>query len=174
MNRSRRELFNLDNEINLEDFIKIPPGLSGNVFKCRVIYSEIIHDVEFHPYTINPVNKLYAVNGDAINYDHKYENRSAIQKLLCKAVEGEILIVRNGYVTDTSYANVVFSDSRNFITPSAPLLRGTKREKLLRSGIIREEAIRLKDIPKFEYIYLINSLIDLEDEVRLPVQNIVI
>ncbi|PKL84021.1 MAG: hypothetical protein CVV24_01820, partial [Ignavibacteriae bacterium HGW-Ignavibacteriae-3] len=164
----------LENEIDLNNFIKFPAELSDNLFKCRVLYSDNIHDVEFHPYTITPVNKLYAVYDDGINYDHKYENRSAIQKLLCKAGDGEILIVKNGYITDSSYANVVFSYSNYFITPSTPLLKGTKRELLLKSGKIREEVIRLVDISQFEYCYLINAMIDLEDEVRISIKNIVV
>lgn len=174
MNRSRRELFHLETELDLTDFIRIPRELSNNLFKCRVTYSEVIHNIEFHPYTIRPITKLYAVYDDSLLYDHKYEDRRNIQKHLCKADDGEILIVKNGLITDTSYSNVVFSDYKNFFTPSIPLLKGTKREKLLESGRIREEEIRVTDLQKFKCVYLVNALIDLDDKIRVPIENIVL
>lgn len=174
MNKSRRELFNSDDVLDLSDVIKIPHELSNNLFKCRVTYSERIHDIEFHPYTIRPITKLNVVYDDVLTYDYKLEDRREIQKHLCKADGSEILIVKNGFITDTSYSNVVFSDFINLYTPATPLLRGTKRAKLLELGRIREGEIRLTDLQKFKYVYLINALIDLEDNVRIPVGNIVI
>ena len=174
MNKSRRELFHSVDEIDLSDLIRIPRELSNNLFKCRVLYSEKIHDVEFHPYAIRPITKLNAVYDDSISYDHKYEDRRNIQKHLCRADAGEILIVKNGFITDTSYSNVVFSDFTNLFTPVTPLLKGTKRAKLLEIGRIREEEIRLTDLQKFKYVYLINALIDLDDKVHIPIENIVL
>lgn len=172
LNKSRRELFKSEDLIDLSDHIRIPRGLSGNLFKCRVIYSEKIQEIEFHSYTIQPITKLNVVYDDELNYDYKLEDRGEIQKHLCKVDAGEILIVKNGFVTDTSYSNVVFSDFTNLYTPSTPLLKGTKRAKLLEIGRIREEEIRVTDLQKFKFVYLINALIDLDDNVRIPIGNI--
>ena len=101
------------------------------------------------------------VYDDTLIYDYKLEDRRDIQKHLCKTDNGEILIVKNGFITDTSYSNVVFSDFTNLFTPATPLLKGTKRAKLLEIGRIREEEIRLIDLQKFKCVYLINALIDL-------------
>lgn len=174
MNKSRHELFKSDDLLDLSDIIKIPRELSNNLFKCRVTYSERIHDVEFHPYSIHPITKLNMVYDDTLVYDYKIEDRREIQKHLCKAEDGEILIVKNGLITDTSYSNVVFSDFTNLVTPATPLLKGTKRAKLLETGKIREEEIRLTDLHRFKYVYLINALIDLEDNVRIPIENIIV
>lgn len=174
MNKARQELFKSTELIDLLALIRIPRELSKNLFKCRVTYTERIHDFEFHPYAIRPLTKLNVVYDDMINYEYKTEDRREIQKHLCKADAGEILIVKNGFVTDTSYSNVVFSDFTNFYTPVNPLLKGTKRAKLLELGKIREEEIRLTDLNKFKYVYLINALIDLDDNVRIPIEKIVL
>ncbi len=174
MNKSRRDLFKSEDILDLSDQIRIPRELSNNLFKCRVTYSERIHDIEFHPYTIRPITKLNVVYDDTLIYDYKLEDRRDIQKHLCKTDNGEILIVKNGFITDTSYSNVVFSDFTNLFTPATPLLKGTKRAKLLEIGRIREEEIRLIDLQKFKCVYLINALIDLDDNVRIPIGNIVL
>ncbi len=168
MNKSRHELFKSDDLLDLSDIIKIPHELSRNLFKCRVTYSERIHDVEFHPYTIKSITKLIVVYDDNIRYEYKSEDRRDLQKHLCKADGGEILIVKNGLITDTSYSNVVFSDFTKLYTPAKPLLKGTKRARLLANGKICEEEISVKDLKKFKCVYLINALIDLEDNVRIP------
>lgn len=174
MNKSRRDLFKSEDILDLSDLIRIPRELSNNLFKCRVTYSERIHDIEFHPYTIRPITKLNVVYDDTLIYDYKLEDRRDIQKHLCKTDNGEILIVKNGFITDTSYSNVVFSDFTNLFTPATPLLKGTKRAKLLEIGRIREEEIRLTDLRKYKCVYLINALIDLDDNVHIPIENIVL
>jgi 4-amino-4-deoxychorismate lyase len=174
MNKSRYELFRCEDIIDLSDMIRIPNELSNHLFKCRVTYSEKIHDVEFHPYTIKPITKLNVVYDDALFYEYKSEDRREIQKHLCRTDAGDILIVKNGLITDTSFSNVVFSDFTNLFTPATPLLRGTKRAKLLEIGKIREEDIRLADLRNFKCIYLINALIDLDDNVRIPIEKIVL
>ena len=53
----------------------------------------------------------------------------------------DILIIRNGLITDMSYANVAFFDGTQWLTPRIPLLAGTCRERLLETGPIREADI---------------------------------
>jgi 4-amino-4-deoxychorismate lyase len=172
MNKARRELFHLEDEIDLSDVIKIPADLSRHLFKCRVIYSNKIHNVEFHPYTMRPITSLKVVYDDSISYQYKLEDRREFLKHLDNNGTGEILIVKNGLITDTNYSNVVFSDDEEFVTPSTPLLKGTKREKLLQNGKIFEEEIRLTDLHMFKYVYLINAMIDLEDNIRIPIKEV--
>jgi 4-amino-4-deoxychorismate lyase len=85
----------------------------------------------------------------------------------------DILIINNGRVTDTSYCNVVFSDGEKFLTSSTPLLRGTKREKLIREKIIKEEEITLKDLRLFKKAILINAMIDIDDNIEVSTENII-
>jgi 4-amino-4-deoxychorismate lyase len=82
------------------------------------------------------------------------------------------LIVKNGFITDTSSANILFYDGRDWVTPSTPLLMGTCREKLLRGGKIREENIKRDDIYKFKHFRLINAMIG-ENLLPIPIINII-
>lgn len=174
MNNSRKILFNCDDEIILEKIIKIPDELSNNIFKCRVVYSKQIDDVEFQPYFERKISTLQTINVDWIDYSYKFLDRSNLQKLLCKSTADEVLIIKNGFVTDTTFTNVVFYDGKNFFTPNSPLLKGTKREKLLREGIIQEKEIRLDDIKFYKSILLINSMLELDLQKSIPVENVFI
>lgn len=172
MNKTRKELFGLDDEIDLAKELKIPAGLSDSVFKCRVIYSENILAVEFHPYEARNIKSLQIVHADDIDYDYKYEDRSKLQKLLCKCTADDVLIIKNGFVTDTSYSNIVLSKNSKFFTPDTFLLNGTKRQKLLDEKIIEETKITAADIAGYERIFIINSMMNLEEQPGIPVANI--
>ncbi|MDF1611343.1 aminotransferase class IV [Stygiobacter electus] len=173
MNNSRRNLFGTEDKINLEEVIKIPDGISNNVFKCRVVYSEKITDIEFQPYYEKKVNSLQAINVDWIDYSYKYLDRSNLQKLLCKCIADDVLIIKNGFVADTTYSNVVFYDGKNYFTPNTPLLKGTKREKLLREGIIKETEIKISDINNYQSLFLINAMLDIDKAKAIPTNKII-
>lgn len=172
MNKTRKELFCIEDEINLAAELKIPATLSDSIFKCRVIYSEKILAVEFHPYEARNIKSLQIVNADDIDYSYKYEDRSKLQKLLCKCTADDVLIIKNGFVTDTSYSNIVLSKNSKFFTPDTFLLNGTKRQKLLDEKIIEQTKITPSDILWYEKIFIINSMMDLEEQSGIPVANI--
>ena len=99
--------------------------------------------------------------------------RSCINRIFkLKEKCDDVLIIKDGYVTDTSFCNIVFDTGTKFITPSTPLLKGIKREVLLTKGVITEEEIKYTDIKLFKKAHLINAMIDLEDKIELPVMNI--
>ncbi|HON17298.1 MAG TPA: chorismate-binding protein, partial [Spirochaetota bacterium] len=68
-------------------------------------------------------------------------------------------------------ANIAFYDGEKWLTPTKPLLYGTKREYLLEEGKIVEEEISTRDIKFFYKVSLINAMLDLE-EIAIPVLNI--
>lgn len=173
MNKARKDLFGLVDELQLSSAIKVPDGISTSMFKVRVLYSDVIHDIEFHPYSLRQIFSLQIVSGDEIEYSYKYEDRSKLQKLLCKCTADDVLIIKNGFVTDTSYSNVVFSKNGKFFTPNTYLLNGTKRQKLLDENEVIEREIAAKDLAEFEKIYLINSMIDINDQPGIPVNHII-
>lgn len=87
-------------------------------------------------------------------------------------VDEELIIVKNGIITDTSYANLVFYNGKEWHTPSRPLLQGTKRQKLIDEGKIKEREIRVHDLKKFTKCSLINAMLDI-GEIELPVNKII-
>ena len=84
-----------------------------------------------------------------------------------------MIFVKNGLVTDSSYANLVFFDGTEWVTPTTFLLNGTCRQRLLSERKIKERIIHATDIPSFTHIGLINAMIDL-GELCLPLNRIFI
>lgn len=162
MNRSRFELFQNREKIILSEALKTPANLSHGLFKCRVIYSDKIESITFEPYQKRNIKSLKIIESD-VNYQHKFVNRNSIESLLSyKEKYDDILIVKNGFVTDTSFSNICFWDGINWLTPSKPILWGIKRNFLIKTGLIHEKELRINDLKNFEKACLINAMLDLE------------
>lgn len=175
-NQTREILFGLNQTVFLEDIIKIPKEYSSGVAKCKVVYDKSIKGISFSRYVAKPINRLILVEVNGIEYSYKYSDRSCLDELLRNAdcaFDEEILIVKDGLITDTSYSNVAFYDGRDWITPSTPLLAGTKRAKLLDNGVIRAEEIRPADLKYFELIKLFNAMLDFDECPTLLIDSII-
>jgi 4-amino-4-deoxychorismate lyase len=171
MNRSRRELFGSNDFLRLSDYIKVTDSIRNEVTRCRVIYANAIHSIEFYPYYPADIRTLKPVDAGSIVYDHKYLDRSKINALIDKSTADDILMIRNGFVADASFANIVFTDGERWVTPDTPLLRGTMREFLLSNGVIKTERITINDLPLYSHFRLINAMLGF-DAPLLPVSNI--
>ncbi len=174
MDRSVKELFGQKNTINLfESLLKKNPPKSG-LYKCRVVYAQQIESMEFAPYTAKPVNNLKIVYDHEIEYTHKLEDRSKIELLFNQRQYcDDILIVKNGFVTDSSYSNILFYDGGKWITPDTPLLKGTMRQFLLDTAEVKAIPIQVRDIPSFKAFRLINAMLGF-DGPEIDVSKIVL
>ncbi len=174
VNRSRSDLFGLRTEIDLGTIINVPEFASTGIYKCRIEYDAEIRITEFLPYIIKPVTSLRIVEDNNIEYLYKFKDRIIFDVLTKQRGEcDDIIILRNGYVTDSSYANLIFQDdSGNWVTPSSFLLPGTMRASLLYRGLIIESVITLEDIPGYNTVKLINAMLGMDDTAGIPVRNI--
>jgi 4-amino-4-deoxychorismate lyase len=159
LNHSRKLLFGKSDQLKLEDFINVPENAKKGLFRCRVIYSDSVISVEFTPYIQAKIKTLKKVDADSLKYDHKFLDRTALLSLIDKNVADDIVIVRNGLITDTSYANIVFTDGEKWVTPDMPLLKGTMRAFLLGKGVITEERIIFNDLSRFTHLRMINAML---------------
>lgn len=144
----------------------IPANLQNNgLVKCRIVYGSDIVSIDFEPYDMRSINTLALVEHNTIDYAYKYHNRDTINMLKAThSAADDILIVKNMKVTDTSFSNVVFKDYRGKLyTPKSTLLAGTKRKQLLKEGVIEEKEIYASDIHLYKGLYLINAMIDIDD-----------
>jgi 4-amino-4-deoxychorismate lyase len=155
--------FGIIKELPLAELLYFNVNLPLNgVYKLRVIYSKDIIDYSLEPYIPKDIKTLRMIDGGDIDYRFKYENRDAINTLLEKRGDcDDILIVKEGIITDSSYCNVVFGEDSSYFTPADPLLKGTKRESLLISGAIRERVIRDSEIERYRNVFIINAMLDM-------------
>lgn len=142
-------------------------------YKARVVYGEQgIEAVEYAPYSMRNINSLQVVEDDMIVYDYKSTDRSHINALVAQKGEcDEIIIVKHGLLTDTSFTNLAIFDGKQWITPRHPLLPGTKRAALLDKGIIREADITLEDLRNANKISLFNAMVEF-GEMEIAIENV--
>ncbi len=164
MARARKELFGMADDAGLEHLLTLPPGVHEEIVRCRVIYDTEIREIGFIPYVPALVRSLHIVHANHLDYAHKYLDRDALNALVDKAKADDVLIVKNGWVTDCTIANLVFTDGEKNYTPSTPLLRGTQRDLLIQKGIIEETEIRVEDIARFTHFKLVNALLEFDGE----------
>lgn len=173
LNRTRRELLNCIDLINLEKVIEIPENLTSSIYKCRVLYSEVIHNIEFIPYKKKDIKSLKIIHQNSIDYTYKYADRKEINSLYKQKKDcDDILIIKDNKVTDTSYCNIAFFDGLNWFTPK-PLLEGTMRTTLMKNEIILEKEIHLEEIFNYEKARVFNALIGWEGENDIEIDNII-
>ncbi len=162
-----------DNVIDLAQSIVLPSALTDAIHKCRVVYDvEKIQSIEFSLYTPLLVQTLAFVEDNEINYASKYQRRIDLERLKQQADADEVIIVKNGWVTDTSYSNLIFWDGIQWHTPTTYLLNGTMRQRLLQEGKIIETPIRPSDVANFKSLKLINAMLDLENSLEIEVSSL--
>lgn len=173
-NRARAEFFGLSEETDLSQIISIPENCRTGVFRCRVCYSgATIHSIEFIPRQPRTTKSMKLVEDNKIDYHYKYDDRSQLTKLFEQREScDEIIIIKNGLVTDCSVGNLVFFDGTRWLTPSSPLLNGTQRMHLLDELQITEKEIRQEDILNYTKVGIINAFYDLQNMPVIPISNI--
>lgn len=159
VDRSLVDLFQLKSAINLSEILSRQQYPKSGLFKCRMVYGKQVESIEFLPYAPKHPQSLKVVHDLSIDYTYKYEDRSKInslfeQRLFCD----DVLIIKNGFVTDASYSNIVFFEGFRWITPNTPLLKGTMRQFLLDAAEIKEESVTVQDILSFKSFRLINAM----------------
>lgn len=173
MMHALQDLCGYDEDFNLEEFLAHFNFPKTGLFKCRIAYDESTKEVEFLPYTFRILKSLKLVEHDRIRYDYKYTDRKTIEKLYeQKGACDDVLIVRKGLITDTSYANIALRRGPHWYTPWSPLLKGTQRQKLIEENKIITEDIAVEDLPSFDAYKPINALMEFDHE-EVSIQNII-
>lgn len=171
--RTRSKALGLKKHPLLGEAVKVPCGLEQGVLKCRVIYEKEIIRIEYEPHRPHEVHSLKMVYSDSIEYGFKYTDRSELEILFNQRENcDDILVVKNGCITDSFYANVVFWDGEGWITPETPLLPGTMRASLITAGAVMEEHITPDDLRRFQKVKLINAMNNLRNGPEIPIESI--
>ncbi len=156
----------------LSDIINCPEKFKSGIVKCRIIYGFNMLKIEFEPYVLRNIKTLKIIKNDNISYVHKYADRNEINELYKqKGRCDDILIVKNNFITDTSFSNVVLYDGLRWITPANPLLKGTMRQRLIDDKIIVEDDIDIIHLKYFKKIALINAMVEFKHEQNIKIFN---
>jgi 4-amino-4-deoxychorismate lyase len=172
IDRSRRDLLGNKNSLLFEKKIIAETEQLTGIWKCRLVYAEEILEITINPYQTRHINMLRLIKDNTIEYAYKMEDRSKL--LQCFNLRGdcdEIILVKNGLITDTSYSNLAFFDGVKWVTPAHPLLNGVRRQALLKQKKIREENITPADLGRYEKLSLINAMLDL-GEIEVPCTSV--
>ncbi|MBK9737531.1 MAG: aminotransferase class IV [Saprospiraceae bacterium] len=158
-NETRKKLFGITTPLSLRRHMVIPSEVKQGLVKCRVTYNNDIHNITFQPYKPNVIHSVKLVVHDDISYAYKFEQRAELDLLFdLRADSEEIMIIKNGLVTDAYYYNYLFEKDGHIFTPSSPLLCGTMRAFLLSKNTIIAKDIYADKVHKYDFIYMINAM----------------
>lgn len=158
-NDTRNKYFDVDDLIDLSTVITVPQNMYSGLVKCRVIYAVQIQEVSYQHYESRVISSLKIVHCNDIEYSDKATPRLALDNLYAlRESHDEIIIIKNGLVTDAYYYNLAFRKGDQWFTPKTPLLKGIMRQSLLKQGILLEKDILEKDILDYDQIALFNAL----------------
>ena len=144
--------------IELQEYI-YPPN--EKLLKCKVTYDKDgIVDISYMVYSPRDIKTFKLIVDDNISYQYKSTNREALNNLFIKKDDkDEIIIIKNGLITDTSIANIAILIDDIWYTPRLPLLHGTTKNRLLNEGKLKELDIDISTFKKAQKVALMNAMI---------------
>ena len=170
LNRMKKTIHDIYQKPMPELQLDIPNEARKGKYKCRIEYTDTIHSITFSPYQQKLRKSVALAFDDNICYKYKSVDRRNLARLVQQAQTDDVIIVRNGMITDASYCNLVFEDyAGHLFTPSDALLRGTCRQRLIDNGIVTERPICVNELHHYKNVYFINAMMDLEEAQKLPI-----
>ncbi|MGB6094176.1 MAG: aminotransferase class IV [Moheibacter sp.] len=164
--------FEIKNKLKLADLISEIRFPAEGKFKLRILYSEKIESIRLISYLPRIIRSFQLISDDQISYNYKNEDRSDFEYLMNATDADEIIIVKNGLITDSSFSNLIFFDGQKWLTPAHPLLKGTMRSFLIDNHEIEEAEIRVDDLKKFNSFKLINSMLSPDETEPIDISAI--
>ena len=131
----------------------------AGLFKCRVLYDSVILKIEYIPYVQREINSLKLVETEIGNTHYKLEDRSLYAAAF--ALRGDcddIILIKNGLLTDTSFSNIALFDGISWYTPRIPLIYGVNRAELIQQGVLIEKDLKASDLVNFKLVSLFNAV----------------
>ncbi len=145
----------------------IPPV---GIYRCRIVYDINSISVEFFPYEFRPVQSLRLIEAPSgYDYRYKYDDRKVLDDLFAQRGDADdILITRDGWITDTSIANIAFRKDDRWYTPSMPLLAGTTWKRLVATSILIPRPIHQSDLSHYDAFKIFNAMNDWDETSEQP------
>lgn len=173
MNHSRRQLFGIKRQINLQKFLDRQDLPTEGYHKVRIVYDKEVNSFTCQPYEPRLVRKLRVVKLEPFDYRHKYLDRRPLDEAYSYRDGCEDIIMSwHSYITDTYYGNLALFDGQKWWTPVHPLLKGTRRAKLCKEGRLHPTMIRVPDLKYFREVRIINAMLPLKESRPIKVSKI--
>ena len=154
-------------------FSSLQPPQKG-LYKWRFIYN-LNGDFEhqFIPYSFTEIKDFELVENNEIDYYFKYLDRTHLDTMKKQSLAQEIIIVKKGFITDTTFSNLIFLKNGIWHTPKTFLLNGVQRFNLIHLGIIQETEINLEKLKEFSHFQIINAMNDFNSSFIYPINKII-
>lgn len=137
--------------------------------KLRFLYNENAFSFEIAPYKTKSISSLKLLEIDAFTYDLKFTDRSFLNNALDQRGKcDDVLLTRKGYLTDTTYCNVLLHDGSDWVTPAEPLFKGVQRQYLLDQKQIISRRIHIHDLKQYNGFQLVNALNPFDKNLKIP------
>lgn len=173
MDAAFAELFAKMNPFRLEGICRNLKAPKHQLLKCRILYGPEDYQIDISDYQLKQLRTLKLLVADELDYHLKFADRSILSELKNKNSDcDDILIVKNGLITDTSYANIAFLRNGKWITPATPLLKGTQRQLLLDKQKVSEGNIAPNELHQFERFRIFNAMLPFHHQKSWSVENI--
>ena len=172
-NKTRSHFFGTQPALKLELHLQLPLHLIDRKVKCTVTYGIDIISIEYVSYEIKPIKSLQLVTDNAIDYAFKYADRTSLALLSKnKGQSDDILIVKNGLITDISYANTLYLRNNIWYSQQRPLLMGTRLQYYLNERVVTPALLTPNDLSFFSEVRIINAMISIENSPVIPIESI--
>jgi len=159
--RAMSDYYPTQNPFELESVlsnISYPPE---GLYKCRIVYDTRIHSLEFIPYVKREIHTLRLVDTLMKSTPYKKENRRLLNDAFnLRGDCDDVILMKKGYLTDTSFANIALFDGYDWITPRVPLIYGVNRTQLVGQGKLIEKDILASELVNFLRVSLFNAMND--------------
>ena len=170
MNKCRNTHFHEIRDLDLNTTIAIPIEFQKGLVKCRVLYDRSIVKVEFEHYIFKNPRSFRLVNADSVDYSYKYADRNKLDELFrTKGLADDIIMVKDGLLTDSYYANIALYKNGIWYSPKAPLLAGTQRSKLIQDEMLVLIDIAVSELFEFEKIKIFNTMIPFSEHAAVTI-----
>lgn len=158
----------------LEKLIDVPYTFKKGKTRCRVIYNDREISLQYYTYVPRDIQSLKLVEiPGGYDYRYKYAGREVLDTLFERRKKADdVLLTRNGWITDTSVANIAFEKNSRWYTPSLPLLAGTTWKRLISESILIPTPIHRNQLINFNSFRLFNALNDWHEGEGILIEGI--
>ncbi len=161
-----RDYFHKTTKVDLEqvinDYLQNFSLKKESLYRLKFTYnSRGVVGMKHSLYNKKVINNFLLLEIPDLEYPFKYSNRECFDMLQKNFKADEFIIVKNGYITDTTIANIALYHQKLKIwhTPKNTLLNGTTRERLLEDKRIFTANIHYCDLENYSKIALLNAMI---------------